>query len=130
MWLAYLLLPLTSTLGIACGSPTCCYVWHGGCTCSTRAAESPPRLSSSTPTPHPTRDPSPHPNAHPDPTPDQVAYYFTGCAACVTLSGLAGTELTPSEQGVPSLFAGLVLASVEHSATQCDTVRHSVAPLA
>ena len=52
-----------------------------------------------------------------------MAYYFTGCAACVTLSGLAGTELTPSEQGVPSLFAGLVLASVEHSATQSDTVR-------
>ena len=75
--------------------------------------------------PHPSRDPCPpHPNSNPDPNPDQVAYYFTGCTACATLSGLAAAELAPSEQGVPSLLAGLVLVYVESSATE-SSATHS-----
>ena len=44
----------------------------------------------------------------------RVAYYLSGATACVTLSGLTAAELSPGEQGVPSLFAGLALASVQH----------------
>ena len=42
----------------------------------------------------------------------RVSYYLSGATACVTLSGLTAAELSPGEQGVPSLFAGLALVSV------------------
>ena len=49
----------------------------------------------------------------------RVAFYLTGCTACVTLAGLATSELAPVQQSVPSLFSGLVLVNLYGVALAC-----------
>ena len=60
----------------------------------------------------------------------RVAYYFTGVAACATLSGLAAGELAPSEQSVSSLFSGLVLVNLYGIALACFFVPANSCPAA